>query len=129
MFRTTGQVLGVSLSGAILQALLLKYLKESITIPGSEDVCRDFILLKKTEDLLRIVNIVYSVRRLQTFITRAYMKTFSHSTSIIPTLDPPLREAAINAYASSLRVVFIFQAISNFFSFLMCLPIQENPLP
>ncbi|KAF8916857.1 vacuolar amino acid permease [Mucidula mucida] len=38
LFRTTGQVLGVSLSGAILQAVLLQQLRERITGPGSAEV-------------------------------------------------------------------------------------------
>jgi hypothetical protein len=35
LFRTTGQVLGVSLSGAILQAVLLQKLRQRIQGPGS----------------------------------------------------------------------------------------------
>ncbi|KAJ7283826.1 major facilitator superfamily domain-containing protein [Mycena rebaudengoi] len=38
LFRTTGQVLGVSLSGAILQAVLLQKLRERIQVPGSAEV-------------------------------------------------------------------------------------------
>ncbi|KAJ7699914.1 major facilitator superfamily domain-containing protein [Mycena rosella] len=38
LFRTTGQVLGVSLSGAILQAVLLQKLRERIHGPGSAEV-------------------------------------------------------------------------------------------
>ncbi|KIM91030.1 hypothetical protein PILCRDRAFT_160549 [Piloderma croceum F 1598] len=38
LFRTTGQVLGVSLSGAILQAVLIKTLQERIRGPGSAEV-------------------------------------------------------------------------------------------
>ncbi|KAJ7086722.1 major facilitator superfamily domain-containing protein [Mycena epipterygia] len=38
LFRTTGQVLGVSLSGAILQAVLLQKLRERIQGPGSAEV-------------------------------------------------------------------------------------------
>lgn len=35
LFRTTGQVLGVSLSGALLQAVLTRKLRERITGPGA----------------------------------------------------------------------------------------------
>lgn len=38
LFRTTGQVIGVSLSGAVLQAVLLKNLRQRITGPGSEQI-------------------------------------------------------------------------------------------
>ena len=35
----------------------------------------------------------------------------------------------MDSYADALRVVFVCQAAVNFFCFLCCLPIQENPLP
>ena len=38
LFRTTGQVLGVSLSGTILQAVLQKKLQERITGAGAAEV-------------------------------------------------------------------------------------------
>ena len=38
LFRTTGQVLGVSLSGALLQAVLTRKLRERITGPGAIEV-------------------------------------------------------------------------------------------
>jgi hypothetical protein len=38
LFRTTGQVLGVSLSGAILQAVLLQQLRIRIQDPNSAQV-------------------------------------------------------------------------------------------
>jgi MFS family permease len=41
LFRTTGQVLGVSLSGAILQAVLLQKLRTRILGPGSEQIIYD----------------------------------------------------------------------------------------
>ncbi|KAK0231094.1 vacuolar amino acid permease [Armillaria fumosa] len=96
LFRTTGQVLGVSLSGAILQAILLHQLRVRIQGPGSAEVIQP---------------------------------GSSHSTAIIPTLEPRLFEAAVHSYADALRVVFICQAAWNFMAFLACLPIQENHLP
>lgn len=39
LFRTTGQVLGVSISGAIFQAVLLQKLRLRIQGPGSAEVC------------------------------------------------------------------------------------------
>jgi len=38
LFRTTGQVLGVALSGAILQGVLLQKLRSRIEGPGSAQV-------------------------------------------------------------------------------------------
>ena len=38
LFRTSGQVLGVSLSGALVQAVLIRQLREEITGPGSKEV-------------------------------------------------------------------------------------------
>ncbi|KLO12822.1 vacuolar amino acid permease [Schizopora paradoxa] len=95
LFRTTGQVLGVSLSGAALQALLLRSLRQKITGPHAGDI----------------------------------IEAIRHSTSIIPTLEPEMRKAAVDAYGSALQIVFVFQATANFLAFLCCLPIQENPLP
>lgn len=39
LFRTTGQVLGVSLSAAVLQGVLTTKLRERIQGPGSLEVC------------------------------------------------------------------------------------------
>lgn len=38
LFRTTGQVIGVSLSGALLQSLLARHLRERITGPGAVEI-------------------------------------------------------------------------------------------
>lgn len=38
LFRSTGQILGVSMSGVMLQSLLKKELRHRITGPGSEEV-------------------------------------------------------------------------------------------
>ncbi|EJD01043.1 vacuolar amino acid permease [Fomitiporia mediterranea MF3/22] len=101
LFRTTGQVIGVSLSGAVLQAVLLKALQEKITVPNAGINLRSLMLL---------------------FADR-------HSTEVIPSLEPSLQKAAIDSYARALNVVFICQAAMNFLAFLCTLPIQENPLP
>jgi len=95
LFRTTGQVLGVSISGTILQAVLLQKLRLRIQGPGSAEL-------------------IYSIQ---------------HSTSIISTLDPLTKAAAVSSYADALRVVFICQAAWNFLAFLWCIPIQEHELP
>ncbi|EKM59678.1 uncharacterized protein PHACADRAFT_87775 [Phanerochaete carnosa HHB-10118-sp] len=100
LFRTTGQVLGVSLSGALLQAVLTNKLRESITGPGAHKV--------------RALSSKMSIR---------------HSTNVISELSPEHQQAAVHSYAEALRVVFICQAACNFFCLLCCLPIQENILP
>ena len=38
LFRTVAQVLGVSLSGALVQGVLLRELRSRITEPGSDEV-------------------------------------------------------------------------------------------
>jgi len=95
LFRTTGQVLGVSLSGALLQSVLTTKLRERIQGPGS-------------------LELIEQIR---------------HSTSLIPTLEPALRQAAVDSYADALRIVFICQAAANFLCLICCIPIQESPLP
>ncbi|KDQ64740.1 hypothetical protein JAAARDRAFT_202035 [Jaapia argillacea MUCL 33604] len=95
LFRTTGQVMGVSLSGAILQAVLTEKLRQRIQGPGAAQL----------------------------------IENIRHSTNIIPTLDPPLKQAAVDSYADALRVVFICQLAMNVITFTSCIPIQENPLP
>ncbi|KAJ7179289.1 major facilitator superfamily domain-containing protein [Mycena filopes] len=99
LFRTTGQVLGVSLSGAILQAVLLQKLRMRIQVPNAAESCL------------------------------AKLRSRSHSAANIPDLDPRWRQAAVDSYADALRAVFIFQAAMAFLAFLSCLPIEENPLP
>ncbi|TBU48489.1 vacuolar amino acid permease [Dichomitus squalens] len=96
LFRTTGQVIGVSLSGALLQYVLTAKLRQRIQGPDAASVRHTIC---------------------------------PHSTTIIPTLEPSLRKAAVDSYADALRVVFICQAVMNLVCFLCCLPIQENPLP
>ncbi|KAJ3741342.1 major facilitator superfamily domain-containing protein [Lentinula detonsa] len=103
LFRTTGQVLGVSISGAIFQAALLQKLRLRIQGPGSAEV-----------------------RRFSHFYN---VDTCRHSTNIISTLDPFQKAAAIKSYTDALQIVFICQAVWNFLAFLWCIPIQENVLP
>ncbi|KAN0097740.1 Major facilitator superfamily domain containing protein [Tylopilus felleus] len=95
LFRTTGQVLGVSLSGALLQSVLLDQLKKRITGPGSSDIIEEI----------------------------------RHSISSIPDLAPSHRKAAIESYATALRVVFISHIAINILVFIACIPIEEHSLP
>jgi len=52
-----------------------------------------------------------------------------HSTDVIHTLHPRLKQAAVASYADALRVIFIFQAGCNIIGLFTCLPIQEHALP
>ncbi|KAF8558994.1 vacuolar amino acid permease [Imleria badia] len=104
LFRTTGQVLGVSLSGALVQSVLLHQLKKRITGPGSSDH-RPGVLTDRMVHIIR------------------------HSISSIPDLAPSLRKVAIESYATALRVVFISQVAINILVFIACIPIEEHSLP
>ncbi|ORY34297.1 transporter [Naematelia encephala] len=50
VFRTTGQVLGVSLTGALTQAILQKQLSERITGPGAEET---IALIRESSDAIQ----------------------------------------------------------------------------
>ncbi|TFK99106.1 vacuolar amino acid permease [Pterulicium gracile] len=102
LFRTTGQVLGVSLGGAVLQSVLLQNLRARITGPGAAEVRRSWLFCESLDE---------------------------HSTSIIPDLEPALGGAAVDSYAGALRVVFICQAACAMLGFMFVIPIRENPLP
>lgn len=52
-----------------------------------------------------------------------------HSISSIPDLAPSLQKAAIESYATALRVVFISQIAINVLVFIACIPIEEHSLP
>ncbi|KIK08399.1 hypothetical protein K443DRAFT_1497 [Laccaria amethystina LaAM-08-1] len=110
LFRTTGQVLGVSLSSAVLQAVLLHRLRQRIRGPGAAEASAIAYAF-----LLQNLLLTYRLSML--------------SAQVIPTLDPTLRRIAVNCYADALRVVFICQTAINLLGFIACLPIQESPLP
>jgi hypothetical protein len=57
------------------------------------------------------------------------IRRIREETEFIATLDPPLRQAAVESYASAVRAVFICQTAVAVCAFLACLPIEENPLP
>ena len=51
LFRTTGQVIGVSLSGAVLQAVLLKALKARITGPNAAELIESIRYVRQSVEL------------------------------------------------------------------------------
>lgn len=133
-------MLGVSLSGAILQGVLLQRLR--VRISGSDadkawffPYQRKFFILTNFFEPSRLFT--WYSKGLFVFLRcvgmdKRSLPVFSfhrHSAEIIPKLDPLTRQAAIDSYADALRVVFICQAAINVCGFLACLPIQENALP
>lgn len=94
MFRTTGQVLGVSLSAALTQSLLTQKLSETITGPGSAEI----------------------------------ISRIRHSTSSIAHLPSHLKSAAIDAYSSALRVVFVCQVVLAAMTLLAVCGMADVPL-
>jgi len=135
LFRTTGQVLGVSLSNTIFQAVLFQKLRDRIQGPNSSEASRDKLYILIIWLTLSLRPCSYSqtidaIRYRRFLITlRAQLISFSRTTEIIPTLEPRLQRAAVDSYADALRVVFICQIAINVLGFLACLAIQENPLP
>ncbi|CAE6457605.1 unnamed protein product [Rhizoctonia solani] len=57
------------------------------------------------------------------------IQSIRHSTAIIPTLEPSLREVAVQSYQRALTAVFTCQVVLAFLLLLCCTPIEENPLP
>ena len=114
LFRTTGQVLGVSLSGAIVQAVLTVQLRKRITGPEASEVWLSLSFQPPAHPAYPRAQIIERIKR---------------TTTIIPELPTPLREAAIDSYAVALKVVFICQVACSVLAFLWCLPIEERPLP
>ncbi|KAF8308598.1 hypothetical protein DL93DRAFT_1866253 [Clavulina sp. PMI_390] len=57
------------------------------------------------------------------------IRDIRHSTSIIPTLEPELRDAAVASWAISLRSVFIFNALLAIVAIVACITIAEHELP
>ncbi|KAF9469059.1 vacuolar amino acid permease [Collybia nuda] len=68
LFRTTGQVLGVSLSGAILQGVLLQKLRERIQGPGSSEA---------SEDRWYSIRTTSVIPTLEPFLQRAAMDSYA----------------------------------------------------
>ena len=137
LFRTTGQVLGVSLGGAITQAVLLARLKSRISGPDADKVRQYLRSLVQGHRLTRVVFVRCSSSKLFGMFRsfqiareerRLTKRTRRHTTLIIPSLDPPIRQAAIDSYADALRVVFICQTLISILSFICCIPIEERPM-
>lgn len=131
LFRTTGQVLGVSLSGALVQAVLVSSLRKGIQGPGADEVGARYSvnLILANSPSTQIDHSKYQVGITIKLATIALTQSARHSTAIIPTLEPHLREVAVQAYQRALTAVFACQGVVSFIALLCCLPIEENPLP
>ena len=66
LFRTTGQVIGVSISGAVLQSVLLRSLRAKITGPDAEDII-EAVRCARPTSLLNFANVdEFSILKLDT---------------------------------------------------------------
>jgi len=115
LFRTSGQVLGVSLTGALAQSILREELRERIHGPGAEEVRR--------------LQFDHGIPLMIAIVPPKLIREIRHTTSIIRKLEPELRDAASSSWAVALRAVFICNATISFAMLLSCLPIQEFELP
>lgn len=95
LFRTSGQVLGVAISAAIVQSIITRDLSAALTGPDA-------------------LELIASIR---------------HSTSIIPSLAPEVRDAAVRAYEHALKVVFALNLVLSAVGVgaLMCIREEEMP--
>ena len=105
LFRTTGQVLGVSLSGALTQAILAKELSQRITGEGAEEVSTPF-----SNRRILSTQIITSIRQ---------------SSTSIRHLPPHLQEAATASYQKALHAVFMVGIVLAVVTVLAGLGIRE----
>ncbi|CAD6900194.1 unnamed protein product [Tilletia controversa] len=95
LFRSNAQVLGVALSGVLLQTILKEQLRQRITGPDAE-------------------SIISQIR---------------HQASIVPTLPPETRQAAVESYRVALRTVFHATTAVGVLVILFCAMIRNVELP
>ena len=112
LFRTSGQVVGVALSGAILQAKLRTELEKRISGPDAAKVSFTLMLTQHAAHA-----------------PRQTIAAIRHQSSIIPTLPAHERAAAVAAYAVALRWVFGFVAAAALATLLSCITIENRTLP
>ena len=110
LFRSVGQVLGVSLSAAIVQAVLERDLPRLITGPDAADV--------------RITVTSSHVKTDMQVISR-----IRHSTAAIRDLPGPYRDGAVSAYEHALRMVFFFNFAMSILNTAAMLFIKEIEMP
>ncbi|SPO22173.1 related to multidrug resistance protein [Ustilago trichophora] len=105
LFRSLGQVVGVSLSTAMFQMLLQSQMYRNIT-PD---------LLPHPKDGVEGVKKLISALR--------------HDASLVPTLEPELlRHAAQLSYMNTIKWVFLLVTMLNLLYLAMCWPVEEYEL-
>ncbi|KAE8265518.1 hypothetical protein A4X09_0g6625 [Tilletia walkeri] len=95
LFRSNAQVLGVALSGVLLQTILKEQLRQRITGPNADQI----------------------------------ISQIRHQASIVPSLSPELRQAAVESYRVALRSVFMGTTVVGLFVIFFCAIIRDEELP
>ncbi|QRW19223.1 major facilitator superfamily transporter [Rhizoctonia solani] len=94
LFRTTGQVLGVSLSGALVQAVLVSSLRKGIQGPDAEKIIQSIrhstAIIPTLDPPLRVVAIQSYQRALTTVFTCQVVLAFVLMLSCLPIEENPL---------------------------------------
>ena len=87
LFRTSGQVLGVSLSGALLQAVLTNKLRERITGPGAIEVCisrlRIFSSRLNSDSIFFFIHTDYREHPVRPLHVLSFLQSITHSSSTV----------------------------------------------
>lgn len=135
LFRYVGQLVGVSLSAALLQSVLTFQLHQRITGPGSIEVRPSFVSQPAQLARWDRVNEGMTDHREDSscFELRAGSpdRTTSRSNSVLRHRTP-LRRQSLSSFSScrtDQRGKFIMNAVLAFVTFLCTLPIREYLLP
>ncbi|KAG6837944.1 hypothetical protein H0H93_008338 [Arthromyces matolae] len=91
LFRTTGQVVGVSLSGAVLQAVLLQKLRLRIRGPGSSELIE---AIRKTTEI---------IPELEANVQRAAVESYADALRVALLLASPYRRMYYRELYTSLN--------------------------
>lgn len=120
LFRSLGQIIGVSTSGALLQSLLTTQLKDRLGGSDSE-VSRRYngYLSCRMSDLC----VEFSVLL---FLCLQYIPLIRHDAGIIGSLPHHVKEAAVESYAYSLRRVFWSAFLLNILCVGMCVGVGSG---
>ncbi|CCF53115.1 hypothetical protein NDA11_000027 [Ustilago hordei] len=105
LFRSLGQVMGVSLSTALFQMLLQAQMGKNITLD---------LLPDPGEGVEGVSKLISALR---------------HDASLVPSLRPvELREAAQLSYENAIKWVFVFVTALNLLYLAVCWPVEEYEL-
>jgi hypothetical protein len=132
LFRYTGQVLGVSLTGACPARERRCAPSDAQSLAQARSCSRFCSPSCASASPGRVRPRSAARSTYPRCITDARVQLIDrirHETGLIAHLDAPTRAAAVATYADALRAVFACQAASAALSFLACTFIQEAPLP